>query len=82
MKTAAIATIAALAATAQATVQGFDVSSYQPNVNMKSAKAGGAHFVIIKVFIYALQYIASSIVIHGVVSSHLILMLTFLSLPQ
>lgn len=44
----AIATIAALAATAQATLQGFDVSSYQPNVNMKSAKSGGAAFVIIK----------------------------------
>jgi hypothetical protein len=48
MKSAAIATIAALAATAQATVQGFDISSYQPSVNFKSAKAGGAGFVIIK----------------------------------
>ncbi|TQS33457.1 hypothetical protein Golomagni_06198 [Golovinomyces magnicellulatus] len=31
-----------------ATVQGFDVSGYQPNVDMKGAYNGGARFVIIK----------------------------------
>lgn len=34
---------------ARSTVQGFDISSYQPNVNFKSAYSGGARFVIIKV---------------------------------
>lgn len=31
------------------TVQGFDISSYQPNVDFKAAYAAGARFVIIKV---------------------------------
>lgn len=31
------------------TVQGFDISSYQPNVDFKGAYANGARFVIIKV---------------------------------
>lgn len=30
-------------------VQGFDISSYQPNVNFNAARADGARFVIIKV---------------------------------
>ena len=33
----------------RATVQGFDISSYQPNVDFKAAYASGARFVIIKV---------------------------------
>jgi GH25 family lysozyme M1 (1,4-beta-N-acetylmuramidase) len=48
MKTT-IAAILALAATAQATVPGFDISSYQPTVNFAAAYAAGARFVIIKV---------------------------------
>ena len=34
---------------AASSVPGFDVSSYQPNVDMKAAYAAGARFVIIKV---------------------------------
>jgi hypothetical protein len=34
-----------------ATVKGFDISAYQPNVDFKKAYAGGARFVIIKVII-------------------------------
>lgn len=34
--------------TSAASVQGFDVSNYQPNVDMKAAYNGGARFVIIK----------------------------------
>lgn len=33
----------------RATVQGFDISGYQPNVNFAGAYASGARFVIIKV---------------------------------
>jgi hypothetical protein len=33
----------------RATLQGFDVSHYQPNVNFKAAYNSGARFVIIKV---------------------------------
>jgi GH25 family lysozyme M1 (1,4-beta-N-acetylmuramidase) len=44
-----VATIMALAATAHATVQGFDISNYQPTVDFASAYASGARFVIIKV---------------------------------
>jgi hypothetical protein len=33
----------------RSTVQGFDISSYQPSVNFKAAYASGARFVIIKV---------------------------------
>ncbi|OIW26653.1 glycoside hydrolase family 25 protein [Coniochaeta ligniaria NRRL 30616] len=43
-----IAAILALAATAQATVQGFDISHYQSSVNYAGAYAAGARFVIIK----------------------------------
>lgn len=32
-----------------ATVKGFDISSYQPNVDFHKAYADGARFVIIKV---------------------------------
>jgi GH25 family lysozyme M1 (1,4-beta-N-acetylmuramidase) len=39
----------ALAALGQATIQGFDISAYQPNVNFAAAKSSGAGFVIIKV---------------------------------
>lgn len=48
MKSTAAA-ILALAATAHATVQGFDISNYQPNVNFAGAYSSGARFVIIKV---------------------------------
>lgn len=33
----------------RATVQGFDISGYQPNVNFAAAYSSGARFVIIKV---------------------------------
>jgi hypothetical protein len=36
----------------RATVQGFDISDYQPNVNFKGAYDSGARFVIIKVRFY------------------------------
>jgi GH25 family lysozyme M1 (1,4-beta-N-acetylmuramidase) len=48
MKSAAIATLA-FAASVRATVQGFDISSYQPSVDFAGAKSSGAGFVIIKV---------------------------------
>ncbi|CAJ2508776.1 Uu.00g138020.m01.CDS01 [Anthostomella pinea] len=35
-------------ASASATISGFDISSYQPNVNFAKAKSSGAGFVIIK----------------------------------
>lgn len=47
MKTEII-TALALAGAAQATVQGFDISHYQPNVNYQGAYNAGARFVIIK----------------------------------
>lgn len=40
---------------ARTTVEGFDISSYQPNVNFKAAYSGGARFVIIKVSIIKLD---------------------------
>lgn len=50
MKTAAfLSGVASLAGIASATVAGFDISHYQPNVNFAQAYAGGARFVIIKV---------------------------------
>ncbi len=33
----------------RSTVQGFDISHYQPNVNFAGAYSSGARFVIIKV---------------------------------
>lgn len=45
-----VATIVAFGATAaQAYIQGFDISSYQPNVDFQGAYNSGARFVIIKV---------------------------------
>lgn len=38
-----------LAGLAQADVQGFDISDYQPKVDYKAAYSSGARFVIIKV---------------------------------
>ena len=40
---------------AAATVQGFDISDYQPSVNFAAAYSSGARFVIIKVGNYLLQ---------------------------
>lgn len=48
MKSSIVATLG-LAVSVHATVQGFDISSYQPSVNFAGAKASGAGFVIIKV---------------------------------
>ncbi|KAK7943214.1 N-O-diacetylmuramidase [Apiospora aurea] len=44
----ALLTLTALLGTAQAEVQGFDISHYQPNVNFQSAYSAGARFVVIK----------------------------------
>ena len=49
MKTAVATAISLGATAALATVQGFDISNYQPNVNFASAYSAGARFVIIKV---------------------------------
>lgn len=51
MKTVACftAAIGIFAATASASVQGFDISHYQPTVNFAKAYSDGARFVIIKV---------------------------------
>jgi GH25 family lysozyme M1 (1,4-beta-N-acetylmuramidase) len=43
-----LSTLALLAATSEAVVQGFDISHYQPTVNFASAYAGGLRFVYIK----------------------------------
>ncbi|EED21043.1 N,O-diacetyl muramidase, putative [Talaromyces stipitatus ATCC 10500] len=43
-----LAVSASLVGIAKATVQGFDISSYQPNVDFSSAYSSGARFVIIK----------------------------------
>lgn len=43
------AVLASMANLATATVAGFDISHYQPNVDFKKAYADGARFVIIKV---------------------------------
>lgn len=45
----AAAAIVAFASTAQATVQGFDISHYQASVDYAGAHSAGARFVIIKV---------------------------------
>lgn len=52
-KTAAV--LVASASVAQATVQGFDISNYQPNVDFAAAYNSGARFVMIKVrfFVHA-----------------------------
>lgn len=44
-----VAGIVGLASVASATVQGFDVSGYQPTVNWGAAYSSGARFVMIKV---------------------------------
>jgi hypothetical protein len=41
--------VAALASVANASVKGFDISNYQPNVDFAKAYSDGARFVIIKV---------------------------------
>ena len=46
---------------AAATVQGFDISNYQPSVNFAAAYNSGARFVIIKVGNYLLQESFASI---------------------
>lgn len=43
--------VAALASVASASVQGFDISHYQPTVDFAKAYSDGARFVIIKVCI-------------------------------
>lgn len=48
MKAVTVA-ILGLAVSVHASVQGFDISSYQPSVNFAGAKSSGAAFVIIKV---------------------------------
>jgi GH25 family lysozyme M1 (1,4-beta-N-acetylmuramidase) len=51
MKTAVCfaAAIGIFASSASASVQGFDISHYQPTVNFAKAYSDGARFVIIKV---------------------------------
>lgn len=44
-----VAGISIFASIASASVQGFDISHYQPNVNFAKAYSDGARFVIIKV---------------------------------
>ncbi|AEO63930.1 glycoside hydrolase family 25 protein [Thermothielavioides terrestris NRRL 8126] len=48
MLTSALLASLALAAGVKATVQGFDISHYQPNVDFAAAYNAGARFVIIK----------------------------------
>lgn len=48
MKTAILSLLVA-AGVAQASVQGFDISNYQGNVNFAGAYGAGARFVMIKV---------------------------------
>lgn len=43
-----LASVAQAAITPRATVQGFDISSYQPNVDFAAAYKSGARFVMIK----------------------------------
>ena len=52
---------------AAATVQGFDISNYQPSVNFAAAYNSGARFVIIKVRKYLLQESFASIELKGAV---------------
>jgi hypothetical protein len=49
MLVSTLAVSASLVGLAKATVQGFDISSYQPNVDFSAAYSSGARFVIIKV---------------------------------
>lgn len=49
MKFSVLATVA-LATAVRATVQGFDISHWQPTVNFAAAYSSGARFVIIKVY--------------------------------
>lgn len=49
--------VLALVATAQAAVQGFDISHYQSSVNFAAAYSAGARFVIIKVSDHAMARI-------------------------
>ena len=53
-------TIAASIAGRASSVEGFDISNYQPNVNFSAAYKGGARFVIIKVkpqpFLYSIPH--------------------------
>lgn len=55
------AVLLASASVAQATVQGFDISHYQANVNFAAAYNSGARFVMIKVhfFVRASYYTES-----------------------
>jgi GH25 family lysozyme M1 (1,4-beta-N-acetylmuramidase) len=46
------AVLLASASVAQATVQGFDISHYQANVNFAAAYNSGARFVMIKVRLF------------------------------
>ncbi|RMZ91191.1 hypothetical protein DV736_g1586, partial [Chaetothyriales sp. CBS 134916] len=48
MKYTTVASVAALASIAQASVAGFDISHYQTSVDFKSAYNSGARFVMIK----------------------------------
>ncbi|KAI7969038.1 hypothetical protein EIK77_008229 [Talaromyces pinophilus] len=48
MLVSTLAVSASLVGLAKATVQGFDISSYQPNVDFSAAYSSGARFVIIK----------------------------------
>jgi hypothetical protein len=48
--------IATLASVASASVQGFDISHYQPTVNFAAAYSDGARFVIIKVYAELLAF--------------------------
>jgi GH25 family lysozyme M1 (1,4-beta-N-acetylmuramidase) len=48
MKTAILSLLVAAGVT-QASVQGFDISNYQANVNFAGAYGSGARFVMIKV---------------------------------
>ncbi|KUL89539.1 hypothetical protein ZTR_04406 [Talaromyces verruculosus] len=48
MLVSTLAVTASLAGLAKATVKGFDISSYQPNVDFSAAYSSGARFVIIK----------------------------------
>lgn len=49
MKSAVAAAVALGSTAAMGYIQGFDISSYQPNVNFQAAYNSGARFVIIKV---------------------------------
>lgn len=49
--------IGILSSIASASVQGFDISHYQPTVNFQKAYSDGARFVIIKVHITSLFFV-------------------------